>query len=350
MRLHGEKNITYAQRLQLEAYLKAGLHKKEIAKLLGVSLTTVYNEIKRGTYEHTLSISSDSHGKKKYNNVIRYSPELAEERYRLNMSNHGAPLKVGSDFEFIKYVEKRILKDHLTPCAVIGEIRAKKMFKTQITKTTLYRYINMGVFLNIDSSNLPYKRKKKKHNKRVAKSAPRGTTIEMRPIEVLKRDSFGHWEMDCVVGKKTTRDVLLVLTERLTRYEIILKMPNRKAATVVESLNRIERRFGNKFKKIFKTITVDNGVEFSDYVNLEKSIYNDVRTKLFYCHPYSSYERGSNERIYRDIRRLVPKGADLTTFSDDEIKYVENWVNAYPREIFGFVSSTERFNEQLQAL
>lgn len=350
MRAHGEKNVTYNKRLQLEAYLRAGLHKKEIAKQLGVSLTTVYNEIKRGAYEHTVSIRSTVHGKKRYNNVIRYSPEVAEEKYRFNMSNHGAPLKIGRDFEFVNYVEKRILKDKLTPCAVIGEIRANKMFKTQITKTTLYRYINTGVFLNIDSNNLPYKRKPKKHSKRTAKSAPRGTSIEMRPEEVFLRNSFGHWEMDCVLGKKSTRDVLLVFSERLTRYELILKMPNRKTSSVVECLNSLERRFGEKFKKIFKTITVDNGVEFSDCENLENSIFGGIRTKIFYCHPYSSYERGTNERINRDIRRLIPKGTDLTAYSDEKIKYVENWVNAYPRAIFGYSSSGVKFKEYLQAI
>lgn len=350
MRAHGEKNVTYAKRLQLEAYFKAGLHKKEIAKLLGVSLVTVYNELKRGAYEHTKSIWYDCHGKKRYNNVIRYSAELAEEKYRFNMTSHGAPLKVGNDFDFINYVEKRVLQDHITPCAVIGELRQTNMFKTRISKATLYRYIHTNVFLNISDADLPFRRKRKKHHSKRAKSAPRGTSIELRPAEVLERNTFGHWEMDCVIGKKTTRDVLLVFSERLTRYEIIVKMSNRKTKTVVKALNRLERRFGKKFRKVFKSITVDNGSEFADFVGLEKSIYNGTRVNFYYCHPYSSYERGTNERINRDIRRLIPKGTDLASFAEEKIQFVENWVNNYPRAIFDYSTSAVKFEEQLQLI
>lgn len=153
--------------------------------------------------------------------------------------------------------------------------------------------------------------------------------------------------MDCVVGKKFSRDVLLVLSERLTRYEIIMKMPNRKSETVVKSLNRLEKRFGRDFRKIFKSITVDNGVEFSDFYGLEKSIYRGKRTSVYYCHPYTSCERGTNERLNREIRRHLPKGADISCYSDEQIQFVEDWINAYPREIFGFATSAEKFAEQI---
>ena len=192
--------------------------------------------------------------------------------------------------------------------------------------------------------------RKKHYEKATVKRAPRGTSIEKRPEEVLRRNSFGHWEMDCVVGKKFSRDTLLVFTERLTRYEIIVKMPNRKQETVVKSLNRLERRFGNKFRKVFKTITVDNGSEFSDFVGLEKSIYKGRRTSVYYCHPYTSCERGSNERLNREIRRIFPKGTDFTKVSEERVKACEDWVNAYPREIFGYATSAEKFAEQLKAI
>ena len=156
--------------------------------------------------------------------------------------------------------------------------------------------------------------------------------------------------MDCVLGKKFTRDTLLTFTERLTRYEIVMRMPNHKAATVVHFVNKLEKRFGKNFRKIFKSITVDNGVEFSDFAGLEKSIYGGKRTSVYYCHPYSSYERGSNERLNREIRRLLPKGTDFTKYSDKQIKQVETWVNNYPREIFGYATSAELFTTYLQAI
>lgn len=273
-----------------------------------------------------------------------------KRRYLLNQTAHGAPIKLGDDYEFVEYIEKRVLKDKLSPCAVLGEIKRFKMFKTNISKTTLYRYIEQGVFLNLKMSDLPLYKRKKKYRKAVIKRAPRGTSIEKRPLEILNRNTFGNWEMDCVVGKKFSRDVLLVLSERLTRYEIIVKMPNRKSDTVVKTLNKLERRFGRDFRKIFKSITVDNGVEFSDFKGLETSIYRGKRTSVYYCHPYTSCERGTNERLNREIRRHLPKGTDFTKYSDEQIQFVEDWVNTYPREIFGFATSAEKFAEQLALL
>lgn len=350
MKRKGTKNLTFTQRIQLETLLNEGLHKKIIAERLGVCLATVYNEIKRGNYMRKKIKSVDWLGERKYKFVDSYSANIAEDRYRLNQTSKGAPIKLGNDFDFVEYVEKRVLQDKLSPCAVLGEIKRNNLFKTSISKTTLYRYIEQGVFLRLKMSDLPLYKRKKKYRKTVIKRAPRGTSIEKRPVEICNRSTFGNWEMDCVVGKKFSRDVLLVLSERLTRYEIIMKMPNRKTDTVVKSLNKLEKRFGRAFRKIFKSITVDNGVEFSDFNGLEKSIYRGKRTSVYYCHPYTSCERGTNERLNREIRRHLPKGTDFTKYTDEQIQFVEDWINAYPREIFGFATSAEKFAEQLAKL
>lgn len=352
MKKKGTKNLTYTQRLILESCLNAKVCKKDIAEKLGVSLATVYNEIKRGQFEKKVLSYTDYWGDKHYKTVVAYSPEIAQENYELGKTAKGAPLKVGNDFDFVRYVEKRVLEDKLSPCAVVGEIKRNKMFRTVISKTTMYRYIELGIFLNIKMRDLPFGRRKKHYRKVTAKRAPKGVSIENRPVEIAERKTFGNWEMDCVVGKKETKETLLVLTERLTRYEIIIKMCNRKTETVVKCLDRLERRYGKRFKTVFKTITVDNGVEFSDFVGIERSTYSDKqkRTNVYYCHPYTSCERGSNERLNREIRRLLPKGSDFSLFSDDDIKVVENWVNDYPREIFGYATSSEMFSAQLLAI
>lgn len=350
MKQKGTKNLTFTQRIQLETLLNEGVHKTVIAERLGVCLATVYNEIKRGYYQRKKIKYRNWFGDKTYKYVDSYSANIAHDRYLLNQTAHGAPIKLGDDYEFVEYIEKRVLKDKLSPCAVLGEIKRFKMFKTNISKTTLYRYIEQGVFLHLKMSDLPLYKRKKKYRKAVIKRAPRGTSIEKRPLEILNRNTFGNWEMDCVVGKKFSRDILLVLSERLTRYEIIVKMPNRKTDTVVKTLNKLERRFGRDFRKIFKSITVDNGVEFSDFKGLETSIYRGKRTSVYYCHPYTSCERGTNERLNREIRRHLPKGTDFTKYSDEQIQFVEDWVNTYPREIFDFATSAEKFAEQLALL
>lgn len=350
MKNKGTKNLTIIQRRMLERCLLNKMHKREIAKLLGVCLATVYNEIQRGLYRHKRISHYDCIGEPVYKYEMRYGADKAQQLYELNQTTHGPNLKVGNDYEFIRYVETRVGKDKISPCAVCGEIKRLRPCKTVVSKTTLYRYITQKLFMNIAMSNLPVGQRKKHYRKPQVKRAPYGASIEQRPKEIAERNTFGHWEMDCVVGKQRTKNVLLVLTERLTRYELIFQMPNKKAESVVTCLNALEQRHGDSFRKIFKTITVDNGVEFSDYDGMRRSIYGGNRVELYYCHPYTSCERGSNERINRDIRRHIPKGSDISKYTNEQIQFIADWVNAYPREIFGFASSAEKFAEQLAAI
>lgn len=319
----GNKNLTYNQRLKIESFLTAGLSKKQIAEKLQLDLSTIYKEIKRGTQ-------------------VIYKADIAQQKYIFNCSARGAGLKIGKDIAFINYVEKRVLEDGLSPCAVLGEIKRNNLpFATRISKPTLYRYISMGLFANIKLT-----KRKREYKKVKAKRATKGTCIEQRPEEISSRKTFGHWEMDCVCGP--TKDSLLVFSERLTRKELIFKIPAQQSKYVVRALNVLERRYGKTFRKVFKTITVDNGSEFADTDGMENSSYGKgVRTKIFYCHPYSSYERGTNERLNREIRRLLPKGTNLSHVSDTEVKRVQDWVNAYPREVLGYATSEELFNNQL---
>ncbi len=97
------------------------------------------------------------------------------------------------------------------------------------------------------------------------------------------------------------------------------------------------------FKKVFLSITVDNGSEFADYKGIEQSITGSTRTSVYYCHPYSSWERGSNENQNKMIRRHFPKGYDFTKTTSAEIKRLEKWINDYPRKIFGYYTSAELF-------
>ena len=345
-------HLTKTQRLQLETLLSAKHTKKEIAQLLGVHLSTVYRELRRGEYQHKINVYDKFYGGKigeKF--VTRYSSDKAHERYRINLKEKGADIKLGKDYAYAEYLERKVIEEKLSPSAVLGEIKRKGLkFNTTISVNTFYKYIEKGYFSRLELKHLPLKEKRQKQRKRgvVVKRAPRGISIEKRPIEILERKTFGHWEMDCVCGP--TLNTLLVLTERLTRKEIIFPMPNQKSESVLRCLNRLEYRFGKNFKKVFKSITVDNGSEFSDYMGLQRSIYNGQRTTVYYCHPYCSSERGTNERINREIRRLIPKGSDLSKYSVDDIQRVEDWVNNYPRQVLGFATSKELFDEQLSAV
>lgn len=161
MKRKGTKNLDWNKRLQLEALLTAGVHKKRIAAQLGVCIATVYNEIKRGACTQKKYSYTDYWGERHYKTVMAYSPNIAEEKYRLNQTAHGAPLKVGNDYDFIRYVEKRVCVDKISPAAVAGEIKRDKLCKTIVSKTTMYRYIAQGLFMNIRSVHLPFGQRKR---------------------------------------------------------------------------------------------------------------------------------------------------------------------------------------------
>ena len=338
-------HLTITNRLQIEAWLRVKIKPHQMAAQLGVHISTIYRELKRGEYEH---LNTD------YTTEKRYSADLAEQRYQETLRAKGADLKIGSDRVYAEYIEYKIREEKYSPAAVLGEIEAQGLeFNTTVSKTTLYSYIDKGIFLTLTNKDLPVKRNKNssKYKKVKPKRPPKGTSIEKRPAEVAERLTFGHWEMDCVEGKKGTKKTLLVLTERYTRNEIIRLMKDHTAASVIKALDSIEKQYGSEmFSKVFQTITVDNGSEFSDFDGIERSIKGGKRTSAYYCHPYSSYERGSNENQNKLVRRHYPKGVSFESVTSADIKRLENWVNHYPRGIFNYHCSAELFEACLNAL
>lgn len=344
---HHHSHLTKTDRYKIEALLNRNVQVKEIAEEIGVHISTIYREIKRARMiQRTTELEE----------VEKYNPDEAERLYRENLKAKGPGLKIGNDHEYAKYLEKKMTEEHYSPAAALHEAQnEEKPFNTTICVNTLYSYIRKGVFLTVTIENLPEvsKRKQKRGKVKTAKRPPAGDSIEKRPPEVEERTTFGHWEMDTVYGaKETSKACLLVLTERLTREEIMEKMPDRTIESTIRTMDMIEARYGDRFPVIFKSITVDNGGEFGDEKRLEGSAIREgeKRTKFYYCHPYSSYERGSNENQNRMIRRGFPKGTDFGPITEEEIKAHEAWINNYPREILGWRSSESLFQEQILAL
>lgn len=347
--MKGWKQLKYSDRIRIEAWLRAKISVQEIADMLHVHRSTIYREIKRGQYEH---LNSD------YTVEKRYSPEIAQKHCDENLQVRGTQLKIGNDYKYSEYIEKKIIEENYSPEAVLGELRVQnraKDFSVSICIRTLYNYIDKGVFLNLTNKNLPVKRNKKRGYKkvRVQKRASVGTSIEERPEYIKDRKEFGHWEMDSVVGKRgKSKNTFLVLTERKTRNEIIFKLPDHSATEVVKAVDRLEITWGSMFSDVFKTITVDNGTEFSYFNELERSCTkpDEKRTKVYYCHPYSSWERGSNENNNKMVRRIVPKGTNFDSMTDDEVLDMQIWINGYPRRIHDYHSAAELFEKEIAKL
>ena len=332
------KHFTERQRYKLEGYLELKLSAKEIAKRLNKHKATVCREIKRGTI---LKIGYE------LDEYSVYRANVAQREYQRKVSNRERSLKIGKDRKLEEYIRKRIIKDKRSPDAVIGDIKHKGLkFKGMICTKTLYNYIDKGIFYGISNANLWEKRKqkKKKHRQiqRICLRNKDSRSIEERPKEINERMEYGHWEGDCVKSRRKKKSGLFVLTERKTREEIILKIKALTQEAILEAIGKLENKYKRHFKDKFKSITFDNGGEFLDWEAIEKScLYQGKRTLVYFAHPYSSWERGTNENQNRMIRRFIPKGTDISKISDKEIKRIENWMNNYPRKIPGYKSANE---------
>ena len=138
MKLKGTKDLTLTQRRKIEDWLAIGATKKQIAEKLGVCLATVYNELKRGECEQRKRLYDIYGDFKGYKAVKIYSADKAEYNYRLNQSAHGAPLKIGNDFELVREIENRVIHDKISPCAALGRIKRENACRTTISKRVFY--------------------------------------------------------------------------------------------------------------------------------------------------------------------------------------------------------------------
>lgn len=331
-----QHHMTQNERYKLEAFLQAKKPVAWIAKELGFCERTIYYEKKRGQVtlvRNPRGIPIDT---------VEYSADKGQQVHKYNQTGKGRSLKIGNDYDYAEFLEHKIIKERYSPAAALAAAR-KEGFATSICVGTLYSYIEKKVFLKLSNKHLWVKSKKEKRQRgntepRIAH--PKLPSISDRPQHINERSERGHWEMDLIIGKEGKGPVLLTLTERVTRQELIFKLPNKKAATVCSVFDRLEKTMP-KFKEIFKSITTDNGSEFLVLENLQRSINGGKRFDVWYCHSYAAWEKGSNENHNRMIRRWFPKGTDFTKVTKKQVAAVQNWMNNYPRKILNWATPNE---------
>ena len=335
------KHLEYSERQSIERWWnRDGRTKVEIAALLDRSERTIRNEIKRGLVKNLTSELVE---------IWVYSADVAQQRYEYYLKAKGPKLKIDNDYELKEYVEKSIKEDKKSPEVIAKEIK-KMNFKATMCARTIRNNIYAGDIYDIKESDMIYNKKHsdKNKDKTICSKVPPEKSIDYRPEEANARVVYGHWEGDLVIGTKKRGSVLFTLTERMTREEIIVKIPGKNAEYVAKALDMLEKKYKREFYTKFKTITFDNGGEFRNWESLEKSYDNRrkaARTQVYYAHPYRSGERGSNENANRLIRRFIPKGIDITPIAESFIQKIQDWINNYPRAMFNYKSTNEILSE-----
>ena len=331
------KTLSYEERIKIEVLLGQKMKPYKIADKLGRSRQTIYNEIKRGSVTQL-----DTHLKE----YTVYKADAGQRIKHINLSERGSDVKVGSCLSYVKRLEYLVKERKLSPYAALMYIRNhSEEFPVSICTTTFYKYIRNGIFLNLTYKDLPYHRIRKNKNseKRQSWKNPDCKSITDRPAAADDRSEVGHFEGDLVVSGKNDRSCVLTLTDRMTRHEFIRKIPNKTSGSVYAAFQKLLFELSEKkYNNLFKSITFDNGVEFSGWKDLEKLLSCDI----YFAHPYSSSERGSNENCNRIIRRFIPKGSCISDYSDFEIQRIEDYINNMPRRILDGMTAETYFRSQ----
>lgn len=339
------KHLSWEERIQIETLQRTGQSPKQIAQTLGRSARTIKREIKVGWVLHRTG---------KYRVQERYSADRGQLACERRMAKSKAKRAALPDPRLLEFLFVQIVGNRRSP-EVAAALMKKENAEYAVCAKTIYNLIDRGDVPGVANESLWEKRKRRKgrktlHRKR-KRSLPPGHGIENRPLHVQAREEAGHWEIDLVVGGKGAGSAaLLTLTERKTRKLIVRKLRDKSQASVLRAIDGIERQMGREaFRTVFKTVTADNGSEFLDHEAIARSVFGAVRTRLYYAHPYSSWERGGNENANRMVRRFIPKGSDISKLTRREIQEVEDWINNYPRKILGFETAEERFALEMAA-
>jgi transposase, IS30 family len=340
-------HITEKERYKIEGFLENKMSVKKIAFILRRSQSTIYREIDRGVVSRLQGDLSEKE---------IYRANFAQADYEKQGKNKERSLKIGKDKDLEAYIRVKLTKERFSPDAIIGQIKVEGLvFKGIITTKTLYNYIDSGVFTGISNKNLWQKRDKKKRGyktvSRVSTKNKDCRSIEDRPKKVDNRIEHGHWEGDTVKGPLGSKAGLFTLTERKTREEIIVKIYACTQEAIKRAIDDLEKKYGYAFRIKFKSITFDNGVEFLGWRSLEVSVQGLVerRTTIYFAHPYSSWERGTNENQNRMIRRFIPKGTNIANVSEEEIQWIQDWINNYPRKLLGYKTANQMTKVCLQS-
>lgn len=338
-------HLKESERYKIEVLLADRKKVAEIAKLLRRNKATIYREIGRGAVARLQYDLSEK---------ITYRAHVGQAEYEKRGRNKERSLKIGRDKDLEEYIRVKLIDERFSPDAIIGGIKASgRKFTGMICTKTLYNYIDKGIFSGISNKDLWQKRNKKRRKYRPVGRMSRTNricrSIEKRPLAVEKRRDYGHWEGDTLKGPSGAKTSLITLTERKTREEIIIKVARASQEEIKAAFDGLERKYGNRFKSKFKSITFDNGVEFLDWRSLEISILGKGRrTTIYFAHSFSSWERGTNENHNRMIRRFIPKGTDIADLAESKINGIEDWMNNYPRKILAYKTPKQVAAEFLQ--
>lgn len=336
------------ERGKIEALRCEGYGISAIAEKIGRNKSTISRELKRGTVvqRERVKYLSKKVDAPEYTETYKYYADTGQTIYERNRMRSRKPLKLVQCREFIEYADQQIRQLKWSPEAVCGRAALEGRFEKEamICAKTLYNYIDKRMLKtrNIDLW-LKVRRKPKTEAPKRPNKKILGMRIEERPSDIQERQNFGHWEADSVIGKASDRTAISTVVERKTRFQIAGKLAEKGAEATNAAIKALFGMYPQN--GLFKSFTADNGSEFAGLSDALQGIAD-----VYFCHPYSSWEKGTNERHNGLLRRHIRKGRSIDALDAETIRQAADWNNALPREILGWRTPAECFAQELERL
>ncbi len=307
-------HLTREQRYTISRMHRQGYSQKIIAQTIGKDKSVVSRELKRNSND-------------KGNYSFHYAQDMADSRKE--RCKKPRKLKPWLKKQIIEYI-----KLGWSPEQIHG--RMKLEGKPCVSHETIYKVIRED--RELGGSLYKYTRHKLKHRKRYSeKHIPikNRVSIDQRPDVVNLKQRFGDWEMDTIIGENG-KGAIVMMVERTTAFCMAEKLKFGKDS---KELTKTVFRMLLPFKEKLHTITVDNGTEFADHQRLAKLL----NTKIYFTHPYASWEKGLIENTNKLVRQYIPKKSNFEKFNQKTIKQIQYTINDRPRKNLNYYSPKEVF-------
>lgn len=313
-------HISKTERQEIAILSEKGYSRRNIAAVLGRNASSISREISSRTTKGV------------------YNPEKAHAKARVKRQNSKYQgMKVVGDQVLRAYVETKLQEDW-SPEAISGRIKEIDRPLKYISAKGIYKFVASAYGARFQRYLAYQGRRRKPQTASSAAKIENRTFIDKRPKIVEKRGRFGDWEGDFIVSGRDGSGVLLVLHERKARYTLVRKI----TAVSIERVHEFLRQMTGGI--VVNTLTLDNDIVFRKHEEMSRIL----GVPVYFCHPYHSWEKGGVENTNKLIRRYIPKGSDISKFSDEYIQEVETKLNTRPRKCLRYRTPLEvmiRYNQ-----
>lgn len=331
MEVKKHRRLTLKERIIIQTLLKEKRTKSYIAIRLRRARSTIGREVNKW-------IQKEEH---------KYDAELAHWCVKEDYLNKRNLDKI-STYSLLKFFIYKGLLSNWTPEQISG--RLKELYPNNpimsISHEAIYRHIYTRPQASLNKKLIKLLVRKKTRRRPTKKRRGGGSkiinqvSIDNRPKHIDLRNEVGHWEGDLVIGKDH-KSAIGTIVERKTRFTLIVKLESKKADQVAKKFSEILNKLNPIYKK---SMTYDNGIEMARHEKITKN----TGMKIYFAHPYSSWERGTNENTNGLIRRYLPKGTNFNEIDLKQLQIIQEKLNNRPRKIIGYKTPKEMMDVELK--